>query len=238
MKLCIFQGDQKDMVTSLNPIEMASSGVFENDFSFLKPEHLAKLDLEMQKANRNYPEHEAFLRDASDMSEEVEHIISNEQGWLHRQFFNWYIGFYYKIPGWEREYPEWVNRYPGIVSKLFKMLKTEPKSNVDHVKQTLMEFGWLYTINPDILSEAKKGRDRELLLEMDRRKVKSSNIQSVGYHKDTQTMVIEFIGDKLYSYTPITPEGFNKFMQADSLGKFFFANIRNNKDITTTLLRD
>ena len=66
---------------------------------------------------------------------------------------------------------------------------------------------------------------------MDRKTVVSSNINSIGYDGKSKTLEVEFYDGKVYQYSPITQEGYNLLMNAESIGSFFSKNIRNNKDI-------
>lgn len=61
--------------------------------------------------------------------------------------------------------------------------------------------------------------------------VESSNIHSVGYEKPILHIVFKDkqgnAGSK-YGYQPFTEEAYKDFMAAESKGKYFSANIRNN----------
>lgn len=60
---------------------------------------------------------------------------------------------------------------------------------------------------------------------MERIAVNSSNIASVGYDPNSQTLEIEFINGGTYQYSGV-PEGiYEGMMGADSKGKYFHANI-------------
>ena len=63
-------------------------------------------------------------------------------------------------------------------------------------------------------------------------KVKSSHIEGIGLDLNTRSLIIHFVGDRVYRYTPFTTEGFKQFQKADSLGGYFEKNIRHNKLIT------
>lgn len=67
---------------------------------------------------------------------------------------------------------------------------------------------------------------------MERHPIQSTQIKSVGYDEKTSTLEIEFHRGKIYQYHPITKEGYEAMMKAESPGKFFHANIRNNELIT------
>ena len=68
--------------------------------------------------------------------------------------------------------------------------------------------------------------------------VKSSQLAAVGYNAATKTLAIAFKqkeGTSLpYEYTPVSPEMYAEFQAAESMGKFFGARIKNNKDIKCT----
>ena len=69
---------------------------------------------------------------------------------------------------------------------------------------------------------------------MERKQVTSSNINSIGFDEQTLTLEIEFYNLKVYQYSPITREGYNQLMNADSINSYFSKNIRNNPDIKVT----
>jgi len=72
------------------------------------------------------------------------------------------------------------------------------------------------------------------LLKLKRKMVESSRMVSIGYDEASKTLVIEFKANKIYSYKPITPEGFNKLLHSESKGQFFQQNILNNERIKCT----
>jgi hypothetical protein len=63
---------------------------------------------------------------------------------------------------------------------------------------------------------------------MERISVSSSNLSSIGYDADSQTLEIEFHNGRLYQYAGV-PEGeYEGLMSAASQGIYFNANIKNN----------
>lgn len=60
---------------------------------------------------------------------------------------------------------------------------------------------------------------------MQRQKVKSSNIVSVGYDNASQAMHVEFPSG-VYEYKDVDPDSAWAFRNAKSLGSHFAANIR------------
>ncbi len=61
---------------------------------------------------------------------------------------------------------------------------------------------------------------------MDREKVDSSNLESVGYSEGV--LEVEFKNGAIYRYFDVSSETFKELMNSDSLGKYFNSNIRNN----------
>lgn len=62
---------------------------------------------------------------------------------------------------------------------------------------------------------------------MDRVRVSSSNIRSVGYDGGTQTLEIEFVESGVYQYLNVPKTMHERFMAAPSKGRFFSANIKD-----------
>jgi len=58
--------------------------------------------------------------------------------------------------------------------------------------------------------------------------VVSSQFKKVKYNSETKTLIITFNNNKRYEYSDFTKEDFNKFMAADSLGKWFNNHIKNS----------
>lgn len=72
---------------------------------------------------------------------------------------------------------------------------------------------------------------------MERKRVVSSNLSSVGYDLESKTLEVEFWDGAIWQYTPITEETKNSMLNAESIGSFFSANIKYNKDITSTKVK-
>ena len=62
---------------------------------------------------------------------------------------------------------------------------------------------------------------------MERILVNSSNVSSVGYDADSQTLEIEFNSGGVYQYSGVPESVYEGMMGADSKGKYFHANIKN-----------
>jgi len=63
---------------------------------------------------------------------------------------------------------------------------------------------------------------------MKRQSVESSNLASIGYDEATQILEVEFKHGGVYEYYDVPIEVYEGIMNADSHGKFFAANIRND----------
>lgn len=62
---------------------------------------------------------------------------------------------------------------------------------------------------------------------MERQAVSSSNLASVGYNPDSETLEIEFLKTgKVYEYYNVPQFMFDRLMQAPSVGVFFNAEIK------------
>ena len=63
---------------------------------------------------------------------------------------------------------------------------------------------------------------------MKREHVLSSNIESIGYDSNSQTLEIEFLNGTIYQYFDVPHHIFEELMSADSNGKFLTANIKGH----------
>lgn len=62
---------------------------------------------------------------------------------------------------------------------------------------------------------------------MGRQPVNSSNLVSVGYEPDHETLEVEFKSGAVYRYYNVPLFEYERLMSADSHGAYFNANIRN-----------
>ena len=65
---------------------------------------------------------------------------------------------------------------------------------------------------------------------MERLKVKSHNLSSVGYDSENSVLEVEFKNGKVYQYFGVSPDVYGGLMGGKSLGKYFYKNIRNLKN--------
>lgn len=61
---------------------------------------------------------------------------------------------------------------------------------------------------------------------MERESVTSSNISSVGYDAESQTLEIEFINGGIYQYFDVPEQVHAQLMGADSVGSYLARNIK------------
>lgn len=62
---------------------------------------------------------------------------------------------------------------------------------------------------------------------MNRVRVTSSDIRSIGYDEATETLEIEFMSGGIYQYYAVPAIVFEGLTSAPSIGKFFHSNVRN-----------
>jgi len=65
---------------------------------------------------------------------------------------------------------------------------------------------------------------------MKRQKVESSNLASIGYDEENEILEVEFKHGGIYQYNGVPKDEYDSLMSADSHGKYFSANIRNDYD--------
>lgn len=61
-----------------------------------------------------------------------------------------------------------------------------------------------------------------------RQEVKSSNIVSVDYDEQEQTLIVEFPGNSRYKYNKMPIREYKDFINSESKGKYFHSHIRSN----------
>lgn len=61
---------------------------------------------------------------------------------------------------------------------------------------------------------------------MERTSVTSSNVASVGYDEESQTLEIEFNNGSVYQYYDVPKHVYESLMQASSVGGFLSSNIK------------
>ncbi len=62
---------------------------------------------------------------------------------------------------------------------------------------------------------------------MERYSVQSSNIASIGYDENTQTLDVEFLSGSVYQYYNVPVNMYEQLMQAGSKGRFLNTYIKN-----------
>ena len=63
-------------------------------------------------------------------------------------------------------------------------------------------------------------------MDMNRQDVSSSNLRSIGYDSESQTLEIEFKDGGIYQYFNVPESTYNALMSASSPGSFFHHNLR------------
>ena len=62
---------------------------------------------------------------------------------------------------------------------------------------------------------------------MDRTRVSSKNIRSIGYDEGSQTLEVEFTSGGIYDYAGVPKKLYQHFMAAPSKGSFFDSSIKD-----------
>ena len=62
---------------------------------------------------------------------------------------------------------------------------------------------------------------------MEKRRVVSSNVHSVGYDPNTHTLEVEFLSGGVYQYYGVSQNLYDQMMRASSKGQFLHAYIKN-----------
>ena len=62
---------------------------------------------------------------------------------------------------------------------------------------------------------------------MDRTRVSSTNIRSIGYEEVSQTLEVEFTSGGIYDYAGVPKNVYQRFMAAPSKGRFFDSSIKD-----------
>jgi len=62
---------------------------------------------------------------------------------------------------------------------------------------------------------------------MDRTRVSSTNIRSIGYDEESQTLEVEFTSGGIYDYARVPKNVHQRFMAAASKGRFFDSSIKD-----------
>ena len=62
---------------------------------------------------------------------------------------------------------------------------------------------------------------------MERYSIASSNIASIGYDADTDTLEVEFLSGAIYQYYNIPQNMYDQLVQAGSKGRFLNTYIKN-----------
>lgn len=57
--------------------------------------------------------------------------------------------------------------------------------------------------------------------------VASSNLASVGYNRETETLEVEFLNGSVYQYYDVPENMYDELMMAGSKGQFLHAYIKN-----------
>lgn len=67
---------------------------------------------------------------------------------------------------------------------------------------------------------------------MERTRIKSSHLVSVGYDSTTRTLEVEFKNGAVYQYAGVSPQKFSAFASAESHGEYLSKKIKPLHKVT------
>ncbi|NLG03678.1 MAG: KTSC domain-containing protein [Clostridia bacterium] len=65
-------------------------------------------------------------------------------------------------------------------------------------------------------------------------RVESSQILSVGYSQESETMYVEFVNRQVYRYLDVPSNVFNNLKNSSSPGRFFLSSVKQYYDYSKT----
>ncbi len=66
--------------------------------------------------------------------------------------------------------------------------------------------------------------------QMNMKNVHSSHLKAIGYDKQSQTLIVEFHGGRIYQYSNVPALEYQALMSAPSHGTYFDRNIRKHTE--------
>jgi hypothetical protein len=93
--------------------------------------------------------------------------------------------------------------------------KMEKEPNYEELLET-------WRAKNQIISKILKESKMEII------KVESSNVEAIGYDKESETLQVEFKNGGIYQYFDVPQHIFQEFHNADSIGKYLAYNIKGN----------
>jgi len=69
------------------------------------------------------------------------------------------------------------------------------------------------------------------LLSIQRDRVTSSHIVAIGYDEKLKTLIVEF-ESAIWAYTPISKQTYKSLMGSESIGSYFYRNIKSDDTLT------
>ena len=101
-----------------------------------------------------------------------------------------------------------IYQYYGVPYDTYRGLMDAP-SHGEYLDKHIKKIGFEYK-----QIQFKKGKT------MERKKVKSSNIDSIGYSKETSTLEVEFLNGSIYQYYGVPYDTYRGLMDAPSHGEY------------------
>lgn len=147
MKLCVFSGDQRELLTCYNPKDMLALGVFNNNLLFMGRRRSllqSKLTASDSIASEN-----RFVKDGDvEVDSPIQIMLPDA---MRENFYTWYVGVYYKSLGWEESFKETLDWHKKMIWSMFDIRESLNDYYIPEWKQALLELAWDFEQKPDSL---------------------------------------------------------------------------------------
>jgi hypothetical protein len=219
----IFLSEELEAICTENLLKISSSSdsvslklksIFKNQIKESEEEYLKA---KKRKETGNPPgKHNDTLGDQITWEQFLNKIQTAEEAWIISNDFDYFTLYNKGIYLNAFLYSELLNKNPNIKINCYSILSDGLKSYFEKTNQE--DF-----IRKDELEEIK---NEEKLFS--RTPFDSSNLASVGYDAENKILEIEFNHGGVYQYFDVPKDVYNELMEADSHGKYFVHNVKDN----------
>ena len=210
----IFTENLLKISSSSDSVSLKLKSIFKNK---IKESEVEYLKAKKRKEIGNPPgKHNDTLGDQITWEQFLNKIQMAEEAWIISNDFDYFTLYNKRIYLNAFLYSELLNKNPNIKINCFSMLSDGLKSYFEKTHQENF-------IRKDELEEIK--REEKLF---SRTYIDSSNLASIGYDAKNKILEIEFNHGGVYQYFDVPQDVYDELMNADSYGKYFVHNIKNN----------
>ena len=109
-----------------------------------------------------------------------------------------------------------------IINEAFSLLANYQPPSQEYTTSNTSTF---YRTNTQSNYKQTQPKPKNSRLNIERIRVKSSNIHSIGYDSEFQILQIEFLNGSIYQYYDVPKYVYNELMQATSKGKYLNSKV-------------